>query len=49
MTMYRVCARFIPTGKVRSIVTSIAVLNALERHPLWDVRAVELIKINEEI
>ena len=49
MTMYRVYARFIPTGKMRSTVTSSAGVNALERSSLWDVRAVELIKINEEI
>ena len=49
MTMYRVYARFIPTGKMRSTITSVAGVNALERSSLWDVRAVERIKINEEI
>lgn len=49
MTMYRVYARFIPTGKIHSTITSIAGVNALERNSLWDVRAVEQIKINEEI
>ena len=49
MTMYRVYALFIPTGKMRSTVCGIAGVNALERSPLWDVRAVEQIKINEEI
>ena len=41
MTMYRVYARFIPTGEMRSIVTSLGGVNALEQSPLWDVRAVE--------
>lgn len=47
--MYRVYAIFIPTGKASSTVCSIAGINALERSRLWDVRAVELIKLNEEI
>ena len=49
MTMYRVYARFIPTGVMRSTVTNIAGVNALERSPLWDVRAIEQIKTNEKI
>lgn len=49
MTMYRVYARFIPTGEMRSTVCGIAGVNALEHSSLWDVRAVEQIKINEEI
>ena len=49
MTMYRVYAIFIPTGKTSSTVCGIAGVNALERNLLWDVRAVELIKLNEEI
>lgn len=49
MTMYRVYARFISTGKMRSTVCGIAGVNALERSSLWDVRAIEQIKVSEEI
>ena len=49
MTMYRVYARFIPTGVIRFTITSIAGVNALERSSLWNIRAIEQIKINEEI
>lgn len=49
MTMYRVYARFIPTGVMRSTVTGIAGVNALERSSLWNVCAIEQIKINEKI
>ena len=49
MTMYHVYARFIPTGEMRSTVCGVAGVNALEHSSLWDVRAVELIKIVEEI
>jgi hypothetical protein len=47
--MYRVYARFIPTGKTSSSVMGIAGLNALEHSRHWEVLAVERIKFVEEI
>lgn len=48
MTMYRVYAIFVPIGKTKSTLCGIAGVNALEQNPLWDVRVVEPIEVNEK-
>lgn len=48
MTMYRVYAIFVPTGKIKSTLCGIAGVNALEQNPLWNVRVVESIEVNEK-
>lgn len=39
--MYRVYARSILTGNVKSTICGIAGLNALERSPFWEIIAIE--------